>query len=319
MKRISVLATALALGGAAVLAPGTASADPIISVTSNGSPVVDGGVGVYNQAISIDIEGCVTDAGDPAYIGYFLTWLDGGQGEQFESITGAGGSLHLDAQIGLNDTDKQLELNWYCAEGPLDGESEPAVLYLSPTFAYTVAAAPTEARALRSTSSLRTATASAALKPTRSAVAKARKAAPRRKVGVARRTSAAANVKALRNLGATTEPVGAVSMTVDPNALPQIDRMGIHGAEAAALKVKADAREVLNVKAKNLLAALQHKPQAPATNSDTVTAAFQTLTGRSPSAAAARPFIDRLDAGDLKVSVVEDIALTVHTAGYYNR
>lgn len=309
MKRISVLATALTVAGSALLMPTVASANPVISVTSDGSPIDPGTVGGYEQPVHIDINGCTTDAGDPGYIGYFLTWANGDPGEQFEALTGTGGTMSVDTTIPLQPVEKVMDLNWYCSDAPVSDGPEAApysVLYLSPTYTYTLAADPgagANRLSASATSSLRT----------RSAKKSAAKNTVAKKLA-AKKSSVAAKVS-----GAVTVPGSALQVTTDPNALPTIDKMGITGPNAAALKAKVDKRANDNLAVARLIAALSRKPAPTPTSAQYVTAAFQVLAGKAPAASAMSPYVSQLDEGGFRVNTVEDIALTKHNAAFYNK
>lgn len=288
MKRIATLTTALAITGSFLLAP-AASADPSVSVTSNGVPVQPGGVGQYNQDINIDIDGCLTPQGDPAYIGYFLDWVSpAGDPEQFEAQTGAGGGMHLTATIGLREVDQQMSLNWYCSTTPVTSATDPAILWLSPEFTQTIAAGDLNGGA-------------AAPKVTG-------KASPTSGVRPGAKTVTAKAATA----------TGAVSMTIDPDALPLVDKMGINGASAARIKAQVDAK-VKPSDLERLIAWLLGRKPAEPTSAQYVTAAFQVTDGKAPSAKVMKPYVDRLDKGQLRVAVVEDIALSVKSASYWNK
>ena len=90
---------------------------------------------------------------------------------------------------------------------------------------------------------------------------------------------------------------------VDPNALPAVDKMSIVGAKAAALKKRTDERAARN---------------GSSSNEEFVRSAFLELTGRGASSKTRQPFVDRLNNGELRVQVAEDIALTERDAGSWN-
>ncbi len=311
MKRIAALATAAAVAGGTLLVPVAASADPVITITSEGAPLDPGTVGGYEQPIHIDIVGCTVDDEGlvPGYIGYFLAWGNEEPGEQFEALTGPGGALVLEATVPLEDTEKVLDLNWYCSDAPVGEDGDYSILYLSPTYTYTIAADPAAAAPVL----LRSTTTSTAPVGRRIAGRSALQTIP----GVSPLAPSAGSARA--SVTGDVSPTGsAVEVTTDPNALPSIDRMGITGAKAAALKAKVDKRANDNLAVARLLAALTRKPAPTPTDAQYVTAAFQVLAGKAPAAPTMAPYVDQLADGGFRVNVVEDIALTKQTAAHYN-
>ena len=95
-------------------------------------------------------------------------------------------------------------------------------------------------------------------------------------------------------------------MSVDPNALPSIDRIGIFGPQAAALKARVDA-----VYAK--------LPAAPGISpSRRYVDAIVRVIGGHWNEKNTQPYVTRLANGGLRVEVIEDMALQVHPAAYWN-
>jgi len=297
MNRLATIATSLTVAGTVLL--GTAAgADPAVHLTSSGLPVTSGGGADYGQVVDLSVTGCLTPGGDPGYVGQFVNWTadPGGTPIHFETITDEAGSLSVQSTTPLLDTTQNMDLTWYCSTTPVTTTSDPNIIWLSPTFDYTIAAAPEGARAGAANKSVTMSKTSSKAK--------------------------ASKTPTTKTPTATVSPApkgGAVTMTVDPNALPKVDKMGIVGAKAAALKSKVDRQITVNHRLDALVQYLTGRKPAPISNAEYVDTAYKVITGKDASSKVEKPSIARLDAGDLRVQVIEDIALTQHDAAWWNK
>ncbi|MFN8018615.1 MAG: hypothetical protein U0P45_10875 [Acidimicrobiales bacterium] len=300
MNRFTAITTAAIAAGTLLFAP-AAHADPTFSITANGTTVGDGIVLGTGTTITHPATGCLDGQGNPGYVGEFLTWLDAPDAptSQSELPTEADGSFRL--EITMEDLQQPMHLNvaFYCSSAPITSPSDAAILYLTPTYDVTVDPTQSGSHMARSTA---VATSPAPKAQRHGFFATMGRQAPAR---------AAA--------GSSTIDVG--TMTVDPDALPPVDRLGITREPAAALKAKVDARYRIQQRVDGLVRKVLGRPAATAAEQDRayVDAAFDVVGGRPPAKATVDAFAARLDAGALRVSVVEDIALTKAPASHWNR
>ncbi|MCU1496154.1 MAG: hypothetical protein JWM47_107 [Acidimicrobiales bacterium] len=284
MNRFAALATTLTIAGSALLAP-AASADPSLLVSSGGQTIGQGSTAQVGQIIDYKATNCKSDAGVAGYIGQFVDFPDRPEigTEQFEAQTSPDGSFDLQFEIPEMPQPQHLDVHWYCSSVPVTSMQGAGFLWMSPTVEITIQAAAAPEVA---TLNLRSATSRTATKAT-----------------------ASSNEK-------------PVTVTMDPNALPLIDKLGIVGAKAAPLKAKVDAKVELQFQQKNANLAKQRKPLVSKDDSNAtyVKAAFLVVGGKAnPTAAMMAPYIARLDGGALRVQIVEDIALTKSPAKTWNK
>lgn len=365
MKHHLTRAAAIGILGAALLAPSIASADPIISATSGGQPILsDGATGHIGDAITLTGTGC-TIAGRPAdaYMGLFTAqegdpWVDAAW-QPYQSQVDVSGGFSWDITIPEDNGRGTFGSRFYCSDGPVTDVHSETMLWVSPLVVMDIEDAPVANRTL------------------------------------------AAKAGAMRTAAADTGD-GSVSMTVDPDALPVVDRIGIPGPIAANLKMDVDEDKAriaqvqrmfrvffgrstdedglsywlrhigtdMTVKtaATNMAASPEFKrnygtldnesfvnrlyqntlgrPADPAgldywtgqlrkgvtrasvglafaesdefvrrsANANYVSAVYHEVAHRTPSAATITSLSNRLEAGELRVTVVEDVALTVKPA-----
>lgn len=130
-----------------------------------------------------------------------------------------------------------------------------------------------------------------------------------------------AGKSANRTAKAAASTPATVSITMDPDGLPAVDKVDIKGKVAARIKNEVDQQVRRDNRSdRKSKGGSHHKPNAATrASAEYVAAAFETITGRTPSAKVMKPFAARLDDGGLKVQVVEDIALTENSAAWWNR
>lgn len=282
MKRITALATSVVVAGS-VLLPTAASASPWVTATSSGVPV-EGGTG--QPGLPIDIEGTGCDnTGGTAVMGNFVAMSDpwtlepGGPAGQNEFAVDAEGGFTWDVVISADDPIGTVVNRWYCATAPVTSLQDAAVTWVSPTATITIETTGTGEGAA----------------PTK-------------------RTAGKRTVATKAASGTTV-----VKLTMDPDALPAIDKVDILGPQAARLKAKVDDRAKLNNGVDRVFAWLLGRGTPRVTSADYVDAAFDVVGGKKPSAKVLKGYADRLDAGELKVQVVEDIALSQKPASHWNK
>ncbi|MCU1372422.1 MAG: hypothetical protein JWO77_3616 [Ilumatobacteraceae bacterium] len=305
---------ALALMGITVLAPGIASADPSVSVAINGTPFTDGSSGVNGQPIRVVGQGCTNPAGE-AYMGLFLGSTDPALSQSYHPFE----TVAVDGGFTLDDT-INLDLigttyvRFYCSTSPVTAIDDASMLWVSPMSSIVI----------------------------------------EQQSGLQAMKARSVSVNASSLLNAATDGDRQLAIATDPDALPYVDRVGITGENAAALKAKVDAR-VEKPSATQRLSSAVHggtsasrhgniwsrlssakaarsnssrgpvspaRPAAPMTHGEAVryvTAAFQVVGGRTPSSATVQTYAARLEAGAYRVQVVEDIALTSHNAAWWNK
>lgn len=295
-------AAALVFAGAALLAPTVAQADPWVDVSTNGTPIENGTTGTLGQPLLVEGTGCdntsgtavmgefVASVGDPALLSAEdqRTAVAADQLFQIEMPVDETGNFSWGLEIPLENATGDFIARWYCASAPVTSLYDTTVTWVSPQATMTIEAA--ASRSARTTVG-RAATAS--------------------------RTS--------QKAAASNAPAPTVSFGYSPDALPLVDRVAIPGPKSAALKARVDASLAKTAAAREKLARLVQRfdPKAaaalrkPVTNAEYVTAAHLELTNRLPSAKALKASTSRLDNEQLRVQVVEDIALTAHAANWW--
>ncbi len=343
MKRRIVRGAALALVAGATLVPTMASADPVVSITIAGTPFVDGGTGTMGQNVTLAGSGCQNPTpGQPTYMGLFIA----APGDDpnlptirgYETQTNEANGFSLDSVIDVDAPGVQ-QVRFYCSTAQVTAVNDPSMLWVSPVVSMSVQNTGAQPAALRTAL-----TSTVALASTDTASA--------------RTTSGGSNL--------------GVVVKTDPNALPLIDKMGIVGKKAAALKAKVDASTSLVARAENLhrafyrrtathtelaatikrfragetdkaianslaqkseftytgdraaaITAALAKANSPVfkaahANENYVLSAFRSLADVKPSPSQAAKYTRQLKAGMVRVQVIEDIALTMHGAGWWN-
>lgn len=293
MKRFTVLATSLVVAGSALL-PTAAAASPWVTATTDGVPV-DGTTGHPGLPMRIEFTGC-DNTGGTAVMGLFVSpagdpWERPVEEEliQIEHAVDAEGGYLWDLVIAEENDRGTFTNRWYCATEPVTAMRDAAVTWVSPP-AYMVIE---DGGPIAGRSAATTKTAS-------------------KGSGMSAAPSAG-----LRTLKPTAPVLSTVRITMDPDALPPVDKIDILGSVAARIKVEVDATAQ---KRGNLNRGFgrKHEGHTP-TSAEYVSATYRTITGRTPSAKVMAPYVARLDAGELKVHVIEDIALTQHAAAWWNQ
>jgi hypothetical protein len=283
---------------AALLAPvASASADPVVSGTVNGSPVVDGVTGLLGQGVEVIGAGC-TDPGtsQPGYMGEFISpsadpVVADDAFQPYQTATDADGGFDWSVVIPLDNGTGTFYTRWYCSPGPVTSINDPSMLWVGPEMSMQINAPDSGGTANRM--SVRVTTSKTG------------------KVTATAKTTKAA-------------PAGpAVALHTDPDALPAVDKINIPGPLAAKLKKRTDAAAKGLAQFDNLfdhfLGLPWSKTTPPATNQEYATAAYGLLTGKLPTTKAIKPFVNELNAGQIKVAVVENIALTAHNSSWWIR
>ena len=105
--------------------------------------------------------------------------------------------------------------------------------------------------------------------------------------------------------------------TVDPDALPAVDKLNIVGSRAASLKARTDLVEWFTAPRR---LGRNTAPRTTAEDVHYVRSAFIALSGRTPSAKVAAGYAAQLSSGQTRVKVVEDIALSINpNPRFWNR
>lgn len=299
MKRLPIIATVLTLSGGLLLAP-AASADPSFTVEASRSNVNEGWIDM-GAVVSLTMSDCLTLDGQPGYVGQFLTMVgpDGTVQSQFETITDETGTFVYETEITELAHPMAFEASYYCSSAPITDPADAAILWLSPPYQVTIDPSTPHAPAARQAKSSTSALSSKGAASVRLAT------------------------KASTSRGATNVVQGdgpSVTMNVDPDALPVIDKIDITGPHAAKLKERVDANADAGKALERLVNFLLRRPTAPrVSNTDYVAAATRVLGSKGLSKAEVRGFVQRLDEGELRVRIVEDIALSQKPAAHWNR
>jgi hypothetical protein len=292
--KTSRFAAAALLVGAILAAPAAAMADPWISASTSGTTYSEGGnSGVLGDTITIVGTGCTNPvSGQPAYMGEFVSLSDpmtDPQAMKFEFETDASGGFEWEIPMVADST--TYYARWYCSTTPLESLDQ-ADLWISPLAWMTFEEPTSPAAAVQATSAM-----------------------------TIKSAKSAGNVQlASVRTAAAPSPAPKVEIASDPDALPAIDQMGIVGSKAAQLKGTVDWTANASNALNRFFALLSGKKvkNTGVSNTDYVKTAFTVLTGKTPSAKVMAPYVARLDAGGLKVQVVEDIALTARNAAWWN-
>ena len=280
----------LAVAGT-LLVPVAASADPTVLFTQYDTPVDSAEAGTV---LHIEASGCIDPGSeDTPILGMFVSFagdpLDNpdqamNKGHPVDALGGAS----VDHLINADTPAGTWYMRWYCSRGPVTALGSPNILWAGPLTTMDIG--------------------TPAARP---AAAKSR---------VASRSVAFASAKVTTS--DATVPAPSVTISSDPDALPTTDRLGINGAPAARLKARVDRTDDGTARFDQFVSRLRGRPVTRAsleTNARYVAAIHMTLGLKQPSAAKAKALTARLDAGELKVTVVEDIALTQRNAAWWNK
>ncbi|MGN6692756.1 MAG: hypothetical protein ACTHN0_01135 [Aquihabitans sp.] len=290
----------LALAGTAALAPtAVAGADPVIGVSSGGVPVSEAGTIGRGQALDIVGSGCASPTpGQPTYSGEFVSgagdpWSNPAI-QPFETVNTEDGSFSWSLTVPEDNFVGTVYARWYCSTSPAS-ELSGDMLWVGPLMSMNMSEGAVANR-----------TASFAAKATTST-----------------KTAAKTSSKAATTAAAGSNG-GGMTVTVDPDALPVVDRLGITGDKAAKLKAKVDAqyaRDALGLQLLKKLVGrnaelnkvLDYELQKQYVNTSASVLGAKKLSGKQVNG-----YADRLAAGEIRVTIVEDIALLVHPAAWYN-
>jgi hypothetical protein len=307
MNRTIARAAAITLAGLAVLGPAAAaSADPSVSIEVDGQSYGTDGSGSLGQTLHVTGSACTNpDTGDPGYMGQFVMpggdpWVDGGY-HVYETTTDGTGAFDWETVIPLDNGTGTFGARWYCSTTPVEAIEDGSIQWVGPLMTMTITDGAQGFHATTIRMSRTTAPADTA--QTQSL----------RKVAVRGSQIAAASLS-----GLASGPANGVTVTTDPDSLPAVDRINIPGDVSAELKARVDSRSQQGTKFRSDKAS--KGGSATYTHRDNVTYvayAFRALTGRNVSAAVSDPFVQRLDEGEIRASVIEDIALTAHSAGWW--
>jgi hypothetical protein len=309
MNRSRIAVAALAFGCASILAPAAASANPWVDVVASGTLTpLDGTSGNVGQEIIVTGADCVSpEPGAPTYMGEFAAIgvdpLTNPGVHIFETATDELGAFRWDVTIGVDTTSGRYHTRWYCSTAPVTSLDDPAMLWVSPVLWMDISDVPA---------------APAARMQTVQKASSGAKATP-----LATRSSTAKLAKQQQRAG-TPDRAASVALVADPDALPALDRIGITGPKAAALKAKVDAAYDKDARGLELLKKLAGRNvKAVATidrllDQQYVATAQRVLGVKRLSPSTAKALGDRLDAGEIRVNVVEDLALMVRDAAWYN-
>lgn len=199
------IATAAAIAGTTLLAPGIASADPVFSGEVDGQSIINNDQTMVGNEVMLSGQDCMNPSpGDPAYFGEFVSMSEdplvspGTASIPFEEEVMTGSFEQ--AMMTDENSVGTYYVRWYCstASQPAVGTvgTNPDLLWVSDLYTFEIMMAPGDARS-----------------------------------------------------GADAKAGAASSITIDPDGLPAVDRMGIHGDRAADLKA------VVDYKAKNIATA----------------------------------------------------------------
>jgi hypothetical protein len=342
MKRTTVFATTLAIAGSALFAA-PVSADPVVTFKQSDAPVtsVDSGT-----SVTIEATGCTNpDSQTPPTVGMFLA-LSGDPSTHpedamnFGDLADENGSLTTESVIDENTPAGTWHMRWYCAADPVSSLDDASMLWVGPLSTMEIrqgagVATNSAVRVSNTQSSVTVSTASA------------------RTAGDAGSTTSvifhtdADDLPQVDKLDIVGSKAAALKAKVDANA-PLIAKTedffrAFYGRTATddeltlnvsrfrqgksdmtvanSLASKADFSYTGNrtVATKEALAtATSDEFRAANADENYVIATYRTVAGRIPTDAELAQHTAELKDGALKVQVIEDIALEVNTASYWN-
>jgi len=327
MKNPLIKLAGLALAGVLV-APAMAQADPSVTATASGAPAGD--VAYMGQPVHVVASDCINPAdGTPGYTGEFVSMVgDPATNEPWQfgdTQADDTGEMTYDVVIPTGDP-ATFYVRWYCASQPMTAIDSQQMLWVDSLM--TIDIQPADAMSGRS-ATLKVAgggkavTATVAKRHTGSTVIRFPGHGNGNGNGNGRPSGPTTTT-----VPATTPAAPALTINVDPNSLPLVDRIDIPGAQAAKLKVRVDTEanrraqsDRSRVKGGRSARAAGRGPAVvrTPTNTEYVAAAFDVLTQRSPNNKTVKSFVADLDAGQTRVQVVEAIALTAHAAPWWIR
>lgn len=278
-----IAAAALTLGLALGL-PQAASADPVLDFPD----VTNIEIG---RTDTITGSGC-TDIDGSAYVGQYVAYAgDTTYYRTFETPANPDGSWSWTLTPGSESVLADFDIYFYCASDPVEAVPSSSITWASGAYTLAVVESTTARSAARTVASTSTAPATTSAKSAglRSASTKLTSGLRASKGKVAPAKTAAA-------------PTGSL-LTIDPDALPMVDKINIPGPRAAALKAKVDKANGKTAKTTAGTAARK------VTDVKYVLAAYISLGKRLPTARELMKHTGSLENNVPKVQVVEDIAL----------
>lgn len=306
MKRRTAIRTlALALAGSTLFAPVAAGADPVVTANAGGRPISQDDAITLPATLDMVGTGCPLFEGKQTYMGDFASMAgdpltsEGARVWQHPTIDGSvDWAVTFDPEPGAPDM--TVWSRWYCATATPTSLTDPALLWVGPLYTVTISGGTDTRPAMQA----------------RMAVAP--KAATHR--GLLSR------INTVRVSGVETPTATEPTVTVGaaPDALPALDKMGVYGPQAATLKARVDAAFDEDRRPYDLATrVLGRSPAAQAAvarllQEQYVRTAYRVVGHGGPNRRELTALIDRLDAGETRVTVVEDIALTAHSAGWWN-
>lgn len=281
-------ATGIALVGSLTIGIGAAGADPLLEVTAGASTIGDGAVLEAGQEVVYSASGCLTPGGAPGYVGIYTSFdgdpaAEGPRPPDGEVLADAQGNFQWVAgTVKATDEVGTIYVRSYCASSPVTSWNDPAMLYGAELMRVTTGAAggANQARAASGAGAMRSG-------------ADAKQA-----------TSSNATVTSKARSTSNSE-APLVSTWVDPNALPSVDRIDITGPRASALKTRTDL--VFRLGGDKV-----HAAPTASSNRRYVKAAYLALGLQRPSTKMLDRFAAKLDDGQTRVRVVEEIALAIN-------
>ncbi|WCO66017.1 DUF4214 domain-containing protein [Iamia majanohamensis] len=145
MNRKHTIAAATLAAGGILLTSTAAGADPYVTLDSEGAPASTE-EGFLGQPILVGGEGCTNPApGEPAYMGQFVSTAGDPSVEtgtkEYEAQVDVGGSFTWDTSIPLDHPMGVFYSRWYCSTAPATTIDDPAMLWVSPLYTFTIDAA----------------------------------------------------------------------------------------------------------------------------------------------------------------------------------
>lgn len=150
MNRKHTIAAATLAAGGILLTSTAAGADPVMNVTSNGGPITS--EGQVGQPISMVGSGCMSDQGGPTYMGEYVSEVgdplaESGAVPYLELTADSAGDVQLDASLPLESAGRTYFARWYCSTESAPAPEDEGVLWVSPLYTMTVAGTAKSAQA----------------------------------------------------------------------------------------------------------------------------------------------------------------------------
>jgi hypothetical protein len=303
-------ALGLALLGSTVFGAAAASADPNLSVTADSTSIDPGHQLDGGQEIVYKVTGCTTEGGAPGYVGVYLSnsgdpSTDAGADHAEAPADETGGVTWVAGVVNASEgVPATVYIRWYCSSVPAAGWTDPSILYAGPLMTFTMGGNAVAGRSAQT---------SAPQLQLRVAKTSAKSVSRSGSRPVSKSGSKSGSKSAAPTVTTTTTAHG----TVDPDALPAVDKLNIVGSRAASLKARTDLVEWFTAPRR---LGRNTAPRTTAEDVHYVRSAFIALSGRTPSAKVAAGYAAQLSSGQTRVKVVEDIALSINpNPRFWNR